>query len=84
MMLLISTSAPVRRFRFGLHRHKYATSFAPANALAKLRDPEPPIEGGESVDGDAAEALSNRWRFFTTYLATRFSPVLRHPFLVNP
>jgi len=25
MMLLIFTAAPVRRFRFGLHRHKYAT-----------------------------------------------------------
>ena len=40
-------------------------------------------EGGESVDGAAAEALSNRWRFFTTYLAPRFSPVLRHPFLAT-
>jgi hypothetical protein len=36
--------------------------------------------GGESVDGAAAEALSNRWRFFATYLAPRFSPVLRHRF----
>jgi hypothetical protein len=25
MMLLIFTAAPARRFRFGLHRHKYAT-----------------------------------------------------------
>jgi hypothetical protein len=35
MMLLTFTPAPVRRFGFGLHRHKYATSFAPANAFAK-------------------------------------------------
>jgi hypothetical protein len=51
--------------------------------LAKRRDPEPMIEGGESVNGDAAEALGNRWRFFATYLAPRFSPVLRHPFLAT-
>jgi hypothetical protein len=39
----------------------------------KRRDPEPTVEGKESVDSDAAEALGNRWRFFATYLASRFS-----------
>jgi hypothetical protein len=28
MMLLIFTAGPMRRFRFGLNRHKYATYFA--------------------------------------------------------
>jgi hypothetical protein len=29
--------------------------------------------------GDIAEALGNAWRYFDTYLASEFSPVLRHP-----
>jgi hypothetical protein len=41
------------------------------------------LVGGESPHGGRAEALSNRWRFFATYLAPQFSPVLRHPFLVT-
>jgi len=80
MMLLIFTAGPMRQFRFGLYRHKYAQHLqwerTRETSQSRIHDRD-----GESVDSAAAEALCNRWRFFATYLAPQFSTVLRHPFL---
>jgi hypothetical protein len=48
MMLLIFMAGPVREFRFGFDRHKYATSFARWPMIESNGGVHPAPVGGES------------------------------------